>query len=193
MNPCNALTLPLTTMKHLAQRASDYTCTCPDDSSNNYACPIVMSSLPSAAFGGLIGCVHCGETGLWAGAYAGAGAGAALTTGVLIACYGCECVQLRQRQITTCTRQGSLANGQQQSLKLPSAPPLLLGAESLDANSNYTTPVQSQPEPMSPFLLSGDAIKSDPPVFLQPDIAEKKSSTGIACPAFCPGSQTDYV
>ncbi|MGI2030233.1 hypothetical protein [Endozoicomonas acroporae] len=192
MNPCNALTLPLTTVKQFAHRASDYTCTCPDDFSNEWACPIIMSTIPFGAFGGLIGCVRGGEMGLLAGAYAGVGVGAALTTCALIAYHGCECVQLKQRQITTCTKQDSLVNRQQQNLKLPSAPPLL-GAESLDANSNCTTPVQSQPEPMYPFLLSGDAIKSDPPVFLQPDIAEKKSSTGIASPAFCPGSQTDYV
>ncbi|MBO9480872.1 MULTISPECIES: hypothetical protein [Gammaproteobacteria] len=192
MNPCNALTLPLTTVKQFAQRASDYTCTCPDDFSNEWACPIVMSTIPSGLFGGLIGCVRGGEMGLLAGAYAGAGVGATLTTCFLIACYGSECVKLRQRQITTCTKQDSLANGQQQSLKLPSAPPLL-GAESLDANSNCTTPVQSQPELMNPFLLSGNGIQSDPPVFLQSDIAGKKSTTGIACPAFCPGSQTNYV
>lgn len=191
MNPCNVLTLPLTTIKQFAQRASDYTCTCPDECSNNWACPIFSSLTPSTLTGGLIGLVNSGEYGFMAGAIAGAGVGATLTTGALIACYGCECVvPLRQRQINTCTKQNSVPNGQQQSLTLPSAPPLL-GTESLDANC--TTPVQSQPEPMHPFLLSGDAIKSDPPVFLQPGIAGKKSSTGMACPAFCPGSLTDYV
>lgn len=161
MNPCSALTSPLTTVKQFAQRASDYTCTCPDECSNNWACPIYATLTPSALTGGLIGLVNSGEYGFMVGAIAGAGVGATLTTGALIACYGCECVvPLRQRQIATCTKQNSLPKGQQPSLKLPSAPPLL-GAESLDANSNYTTPVQSQPEPLYPFLLSGDAIKSD--------------------------------
>ncbi|WBA82571.1 hypothetical protein [Endozoicomonas sp. GU-1] len=180
----------MATIKQFAQRASDCTCTCPDEFSGVWAGLIVAGSVPSAALGGFIGCGCAGKiSGIVVGAPAGAGVGAVLTSCALIACHGCECVQLRKRQIATCTKQNSLPNGQQQSLKLPSAPPLL-EAESIDAKCK--TPVQSQPELMYPFLLSGGTIKCDPPVFLQPGIAGKKSSTGM-CPAFCPVSQTGYV
>ncbi|WP_257297210.1 hypothetical protein [Endozoicomonas sp. YOMI1] len=183
MNVSNAPILPVTTQpQQVAHQVSDYTCNC-DAITKAEAYSIGCVSTLTAGIGSFLGAAVWNWTaaGALIGLSSGAACGGAAVTGTIFYLDGCRCIQLRERQIATCTERVSLAVGQQQSQELPpAAPPPSPETDPIGiapppypgiglapppypgTGPNCTAPVQSRPRMWHSSLLLGVAMLQSP-------------------------------